>query len=160
MIPAYKRILYATDLSDNAAHAFQHAISIAAQADALITIVHVLPKMDPSVANYVNMVMGEKRLLELGREHDTQVIEAIKGRLREFAEAELQGRPDDLKRVVGIEVCHGTPAAEILEMADRIEADLVVLGSHGKGRINYAFLGSVAEKVLRKIRRPVFIVPL
>lgn len=156
----YRRILYATDLSDNAAHAFAHAIGLARQYDAEVTVVHVLPKIDPSVANYVNMVVGEKKLIEFGREHDAQVVEAIRLRLKSFAEEELKDVPEDLKRVVAIEVCHGTPAAEILEMADRIEADLVVLGSHGKGRINYAFLGSVAEKVLRKIRRPVFIVPL
>ncbi|HEY7746773.1 MAG TPA: universal stress protein [Desulfuromonadales bacterium] len=45
-------------------------------------------------------------------------------------------------------------------MADRIDADLIVLGSHGKGRLKYAFLGSVAEKVLRKTQRPAMIVPL
>ena len=51
-------------------------------------------------------------------------------------------------------------AAEILQAADRLEADLVVVGSHGKGGLHYAFLGSVAEKVLRKIHRPVLVVPL
>jgi nucleotide-binding universal stress UspA family protein len=35
-----------------------------------------------------------------------------------------------------------------------------VLGSHGKGALKYAFLGSVAEKVLRKSHRPMLIVPL
>jgi nucleotide-binding universal stress UspA family protein len=34
------------------------------------------------------------------------------------------------------------------------------MGTHGKGVLEHAFLGSVAEKVLRKARKPVFIIPL
>jgi len=41
-----------------------------------------------------------------------------------------------------------------------LSADLIVMGTHGKGALRYAFLGSVAEKVLRKTLRPVLIVPL
>jgi nucleotide-binding universal stress UspA family protein len=57
-------------------------------------------------------------------------------------------------------VHHGNPVEQILQMADRIDADLIVLGSHGKGKLKYAFLGSVAEKVLRKTLRPAMVVPL
>jgi len=34
------------------------------------------------------------------------------------------------------------------------------MGTHGKGIISHTFLGSVAERVLRRIRKPVFIIPL
>jgi nucleotide-binding universal stress UspA family protein len=34
------------------------------------------------------------------------------------------------------------------------------MGTHGKGAISHAFLGSVSEKVLRRIRKPVYIIPL
>jgi len=34
------------------------------------------------------------------------------------------------------------------------------MGTHGKGWITYTFLGSVAERVLRRSRKPVFIIPL
>ena len=84
----------------------------------------------------------------------------IEDRLKQFAERELKDDPETLKRVVGIHVIEGDPAAEILNMADKLGADIVIMGTHGKGLISHAFLGSVAEKVLRRIRKPVYVIPL
>lgn len=47
----------------------------------------------------------------------------------------------------------------ILAEADRLNADLVVMGTHGRSGFERLFLGSVAEKVLRKSPRPVMTVP-
>jgi nucleotide-binding universal stress UspA family protein len=58
-----------------------------------------------------------------------------------------------------VEVHHGDPASMILGVADRLDVDMIVLGSHSKGKLHYAFLGSVAEKILRKTHRVVVIVP-
>lgn len=160
MIPVYKTILYATDLTENAAHAFRHAVGIARCHRAQIRILHVLPEMEPAVLNYVSTVMGEERLAELELAHKAEIRDDISKRLHEFAKAELADRPDDVERIAGIEIHHGNPAAEILKAAERLDADLIVLGSHGKGALKYAFLGSVAEKVLRKSVRPVVVVPL
>lgn len=160
MIPTYKTILYATDLTQNAAHAFRHAVGIARCHQARIYILHVLPEMEPAVLNYVSTVMGEDRLAELELAHKAEVQDEIRKRLHEFAKIELADHPEDVERIAGIEVHHGNPAAEILKAADRLNADLIVLGSHGKGALKYAFLGSVAEKVLRKSQRPVVVVPL
>jgi nucleotide-binding universal stress UspA family protein len=160
MIPAYKTILYATDLTQNAAHAFRHAVGIARCHQARIYILHVLPEMEPAVLNYVSTVMGEDRLADLELAHKAEVQDEIRKRLHEFAKAELADRPDDVDRIASIEIHHGNPAAEILKAADRLNADLLVLGSHGKEALKYAFLGSVAEKVLRKTQRPVVVVPL
>jgi nucleotide-binding universal stress UspA family protein len=160
MIPVYKTILYATDLTENAAHAFRHAVGIARCHRALIHILHVLPETETAVLNYVSTVMGEDRLADLELAHKAEVQDEIRKRLHEFAKAELADRPDDVERIAGIEIHHGNPAAEILKAADRQNADLIVLGSHGKGALKYAFLGSVAEKVLRKSHRPVVVVPL
>jgi nucleotide-binding universal stress UspA family protein len=160
MIPTYKTILYATDLTPNAAHAFRHAVGIARCHQARIFILHVLPEMEPAVLNYVSTVMGEDRLADLELAHKAEVKDEISKRLHEFAKAELADRPDDVDRIAGIEIHHGNPATEILRAADRLNADIIVLGSHGKGALKYAFLGSVAEKVLRKSLRPVVVVPL
>jgi nucleotide-binding universal stress UspA family protein len=160
MIPTYKTILYATDLTQNAAHAFRHAVGIARCHQARIFILHVLPEMEPAVLNYVSTVMGEDRLADMELAHKAEVTDEIRKRLHEFAKVELADRPEDVERIAGIEIHHGNPAAEILKAADRLSADLIVLGSHGKGALKYAFLGNVAEKVLRKTLRPVVVVPL
>jgi nucleotide-binding universal stress UspA family protein len=54
----------------------------------------------------------------------------------------------------------GHPAEEILKAADEESCDAIILGTHGKGFLRQAFLGSVAGSVLERSRKPVFIIPL
>lgn len=160
MIPEYKKILYATDLSVNSAYALKHAISLARRYNAKITLLHVLPEVDAATMNYVATVMGESKLAGLELEHKAEIQDEIRRRLHKFAKEELIDHPEDVERIAGIEVHYGNPVAHVLEHADRLGVDMIVLGSHGKGALKYAFLGSVAEKVLRKSHRPMLIVPL
>lgn len=61
----------------------------------------------------------------------------------------------------GIEVLEGvSPTEEILSASERLDADLLVFGSHSKGLLKQTFLGSVAEKVLERTARPFLVVPL
>ena len=120
----------------------------------------MLPVVEAAVVNYVSTLMGKDQLDDLELAHKEEVKDMIRKRLHEFAKQELGDHPEDVERLKEIEVHHGNPVANILEMADRIDADLIVLGSHGKGALKYAFLGSVAEKVLNKSHRPMLIVPL
>jgi nucleotide-binding universal stress UspA family protein len=86
--------------------------------------------------------------------------ENIQIRLHEFCRRELQGNEAFLSRVVSIEIVEGDPAAMILRKADELEADIVVMGAHGKGLMAYTFWGSVAQKVLERIKIPVFVIPI
>lgn len=52
----------------------------------------------------------------------------------------------------------GQPVSGILDCADSVGADLIVMGSHGRGGIRRALLGSVAEGVLRRANVPVMII--
>ncbi len=55
-------------------------------------------------------------------------------------------------------VVEGNPATEIVRIATERAIDLVVMGSHGRGGISRAILGSVADKVMRTAPCPVMIV--
>lgn len=160
MIPEYKTILYATDMTPNAAHALKHAISLARKYDAKVKVLHVLAEVDSSVVNYVATMMGEAQLAALEVQHHQEVAKEIKKRIKAAVDEELNSHSDDLARIVGVEAHHGNPIAVILQQADECNADLIVIGSHGKGKLSYAFLGSVAEKLLHKSHRPVLVVPL
>jgi len=59
-----------------------------------------------------------------------------------------------------IEVCEGYPAETILNMVDDLNCDMIIMGTHGKGILGNAFLGSTAKRVLRRTRKPIFIIPL
>lgn len=54
---------------------------------------------------------------------------------------------------------HGKPFEEILKVAEEWEADLIVLGSHGRKGLSHLLMGSVAEKVIRQSTKPTFIIP-
>jgi len=52
----------------------------------------------------------------------------------------------------------GKPAAEIVAAAEELEAEVIVIGSHGRSRLEHLLVGSVTERVLRKARCHVFVV--
>lgn len=53
----------------------------------------------------------------------------------------------------------GPTVDTILDWADRVEADCIVMGTHGHGALHRLVLGSISEGVLRKTQRPVLVVP-
>ncbi len=152
MIPEIKRILYTTDLSPNSAYAFRYAINSAKKHDADIIILHVVEEMAP--------FFDEERLKAISEKKITEAMDRIRKRLKIFCDRELNDDPKRAERVISIEVCQGYPPEEILKKADELNCDMIVMGTHGKGIIRHSFLGSAARKVLRRVRKPVFIIPL
>ena len=160
MIPSLKKILYTTDLSKNSAYAFRYAVNSAQKHDAKIHLLHVVESVPPSTEGLLTQFVGEDKLKKMRAETMESLVERIQERLRQFAARELKRDPKTLKKVASIQVVYGDPAAEILKKAEDLDADVVIMGTHGKGVISHAFLGSVSEKVLHRIRRPVYIIPL
>ena len=88
-------------------------------------------------------------------------IEEIKKRLHEFCKnTEIQIGFQCVELVSKILVPLGHPVEEILKAADDEGCDVIVLGTHGKGFLEQTFIGSVAGSVLKRTRKPVFIIPL
>jgi nucleotide-binding universal stress UspA family protein len=63
----------------------------------------------------------------------------------------------DVKVVTFVE--SGNPFEAILRVADEWEADLIVLGTHGRTGLTHLLLGSVAEKVIRHSKKPLLVIP-
>jgi nucleotide-binding universal stress UspA family protein len=96
-------------------------------------------------------------------QHDQHEIsmEVIRNRLRKFCEkVEEKSSLACVNLVAKILVQVGYPVEEILKAGDEEGCDLIVLGSHGKGFLQHAFLGSVSRSVLERTQKPVFIIPL
>ena len=79
-----KRILYATDLSDNSTYAFGYAINLAKKFNAEITILHVIDIMMGISVNMVGVYFNEKQLEENLQKRITHVTEEINNRLKIF----------------------------------------------------------------------------
>lgn len=160
MLPHYDKILVTTDFTENSDNAFKHAVMLARQNNAQIYLLHVLPLVDSSMRSYLSSVLGENKLEELESANMEKARETLKKELDDFAKAELKDYPEDYARFAGAKVAAGHPVVKILETADDLDVDVIVMGTHGKGPLEHAFLGSTTEKILRKSHRPVFAIPL
>jgi len=152
MMPEINKILYATDLSPNSDYAFRYAINSAKKHNADVVILYVVEERAP--------FFDQKRLKEISDKKVAEATDEIKKRVKTFFDNELKDDSKYADKAVSIEVCKGYPPEEILRKADELNCDIIVMGTHGKGIIRHSFLGSAAQKVLRRVRKPVFIVPL
>ena len=160
MIPQIKKILYATDLSKNSGYAFFYAVDMAKRHDARIVILHTVEPVLQYM--YAEGSWGLEGVLEKAKKQEQEAdTEEISRRLQEFCKrTEAQGGPPCVELVSKILVSVGHPVEEILKTADVEGCDAIVLGTHGKGFLKQTFLGSTAEDVLQRTRKPVFIIPL
>jgi len=164
------KILYATDLSDNARYAFAYAVSLADLYNAAITFIHVLPEvpslLDKSVIGYIS----EQRWEEIKSQNFEEAREAIIGKrrdhlairdaLHQFSEDAKEGRDGEGFVTDDIIVVRGNPVEEILKYTEEKSCDLIVMGTHGHGSLADAMMGSTARRVLRRSHKPVLVVRL
>jgi len=159
MVPKIKNILYATDLSQNSPFVFQYAADLAEKYDAHIYLLHVMEKT-PFSQDYLLMDSSLRKALRAEIEKErVSAVDRIKKRMEDFCIRQLKESAFLLKRV-SIQVIEGHPASDILGKVDELGPDLLVMGTHSKGFLTHAFLGSVAQKVLDRIKIPVFIIPI
>ena len=143
-MPEIHNILCPVDLSEISHHALDHAMAIANWYEARVTIFHVVgvrqPLLPPpSIA---------EDLPELRPPDVNQVAEDV----RRFSGVTADSRAN-------VVVVEGSPVRAILDRAQQLPADLLVMGTHGRGGFEALFLGSVTEKVLRSTHVPVLTVP-
>jgi len=146
--PRYNKILFCTDFSENADYAFDFAYGIAKRDDGLLYILHVIPE-NPYQAYTESLIYREDiQKIDKGIEEylDDTYTERYVKKIEDGVRFELitkSGREDN----------------EILKFAKEKEADIIVMGTHGRTGIDHVFFGSVAEKVLQHSPYPVFIIP-
>ena len=143
------------------AEVFNHAFSLAKQYDAKIHVVHALEPMSDYAQSLVETFVPPDTLKALHQDGFEQVHQEMRRRLEKFCEDSLH--PEAKTVVADMRVVEGHPAQVIVDEAQRIGADLIVLGSHGQTALGEMLIGSVAHKVLMKARHPgipVFLVPI
>lgn len=132
-------ILVPTDFSDCSETALRYAVRLArVRAPAKLTLVHVEPGVAPLYDEQLgtlepNRLMNRMKLLACERAVNADM-------------------PIDDR------VIYGDPTEEIAETARDMQADLIVMGTHGRTGLNRALVGSTAESVLRMAPCPVMLV--
>lgn len=137
-------MLVAVDDSDYAHVVAEEAAKMATEKNADVVILSVVPV--PSIAASEGEV-DEGYLKEREKEFEKLHNELIDSHFKSG-----EGR------LVESKVLHGDPAQKIIKYADEMNADLIVVGTRGRGRLASALLGSVSQHVSHNSRHPVFVV--
>lgn len=162
-----KNILYATDLSENAYHAFAYAVNLAGRYGAKLSMIHVIEEI-PDIENKVLGYISEKAWNEIKQRHETEARSSMTGKLVQNREPikELLGKlGQDAQEELALKrgeilVKRGNPAEEILKQMSSQAFDLLVVGTHGLGAFADAMMGSTSRRVLRRCRKPVLAIRL
>lgn len=137
----FKTILWATDGSDTAARALPFALGLAESADAKLVVVHA-------------------REIFVGRGGGFPVL-ADENDLRERIARQVKDlKSEGVDATFVVRTCAGNHAARVIaEIAEEVEADLIVVGTHGYGRVAGLLLGSVTQGLLHAGVCPVLAIP-
>lgn len=159
MLPKINNILYCTDLSKNAVFAFRYAVYLAQKTGANIHILSVLEQLPNderlTLQSYIYNQSGSTQFLE---QRFSQAQIELQQRLADFWLSLPIEEQALAQKIVSCEVIEGNPTQTILEQADTLSCDLIVMGGHEKGWLQ-ALLGNVAREVLKDSRIPTLIVP-
>jgi nucleotide-binding universal stress UspA family protein len=140
------RLLAATDLSAPARHAAERAALVAAQIGAALDVVHV--------ASLAPLAKLRRLVAELPPGLEEQALDAAWKELRELA-ATLRERHGVS---AGVHVVTGALLPELVDQADALAADMIVLGARGAGFMRHVLLGSTAERMIGRAGRPMLVV--
>jgi nucleotide-binding universal stress UspA family protein len=141
---SFQRILFPTDFSPIAEHAFGYALGVAREFGARLFILHVINEQADLRGFYL-------------KDHDYEEVEAdiatSAQRMMDEFRAGIEGYDNHEGRVIT-----GVPYAEILNVAKEDDAELIVMGTHGHTGVEHLLFGSTAERVLRHADCPVMTV--
>jgi nucleotide-binding universal stress UspA family protein len=143
--PLFKRILCAVDFSDCSMRALDYAVSMAQEADACLTILHVFDlegAMSEHWRDRLTPPSLRKELDTLESERRDRLTRAIPANVNSYC---------DVETVMG----SGTPYKEILRVAMEKQSELVVMGVHGRNAADLLFFGSTTNHVVRQAPCPV-----
>ncbi len=139
----YKKIVLAVDGSEVSSRAVKHAIALAKQNNGTIITLHVIPPIDVTDIE----TFRPEIVLESLKKEGEQILADVKS----------AGDSDGIKVETRLE--DGIPDEKICEVADETDADLIIMGSHGRTGFAKVFIGSVTERVIGRNKcRPVLVV--
>ena len=138
-----RRILLAVDGSDHSSRAAELAAELSSCFGAEVDIVHIVPERD-LIPVHLHPFVHDFSQLEHTYVVRRDVLEETGRRIVGGAANTVR----DAGGTVGVEeVIRGRPDQEIAQMADRIDADAIVMGRRGLGEVKGLFMGSVSTRV-------------
>ena len=141
----FKTILFPTDFSEISEKALDYIIILKDVGAETVIILHVVDQRSMQVIDSLASMTSHS----LERDIMTRAAESM-----EEIENKLKPHGFEVKPLLKV----GFPVREILEAEKKEDISIIVIGSHGKSNLEEIFLGSVSEKVIRKCKKPVFVI--
>jgi universal stress protein A len=139
MIQLFRKILCPIDFSEHSFEALEVALKVVQQNDAKLYFLNVAP-VPAGAAGFQPVPMDPYPFAEKDRKE--QLVKLARQRIPATVRYETL-------------VTSGDPAEQVLNAARSLEADLIVMGTHGRRGLSHLVLGSVAERVIRESPVPV-----
>lgn len=143
----FTTILVAIDFSDSSDNAFELALNMAQKYSAKLELLHVINEPVDLRGFYVPHISFEKL--------EEEIEEGARKMMESFCRRKLKDYENFQSHIVA-----GLPYEQIMQQAETLGADLVVLGTHGRTGLDHVLFGSTAEKVVRRSPVPVLTVRL
>ncbi|WP_027370253.1 universal stress protein [Desulfovermiculus halophilus] len=170
MIQEFTSILFATNLSEDCAQAYNLALSIATRYRAKIHILHVMDKPAEYTDNFLKGVLGEEKWNEIQQSHADAARSALIGKkpTNKLIQDTLNEFCLELGRECGIEYNHTPPqvliregevVSEILNQARENACDVIIMAGKASRFGHSARIGHTIKEVLRQSKVPVLVVP-
>jgi nucleotide-binding universal stress UspA family protein len=145
----FKKILFCTDFSEDAHWAFTYALNLAKSYKSKLFILHVTP--EPVHPEQLSIYLPPEKLKELKASQKKEMNQQLEmhylKKMRGFKNYKVVFK-------------EGEPFVEIIQIAKKESAHLIVMGTHGRTGLDHILFGSTAEKVVRKSPCPVLTIRL
>lgn len=155
-----RSMLYATDLGLYAPYVLQHALALARTFNAELYVIHAVEPMGLFAESVLQSYLDEDALKELHSQGLNTVMETIEQRVLDGFRDELGEGHQDLALIRTVRVMQGDPSNVILEQAQKLAVDLLIVGSHSRGTEGDTPLGRTVARVLQLSEVPVYMVPM
>lgn len=150
------KLLVGVDLSESTAKVVAKVAEIATALSAKVWLLHTT-KAEPA-----DLYLAVQEPDSIGLEPDPQQIRDALARRFHNEHRQIQEIAGQL-RTAGLDatalLVEGAAAETILKEASKLDADMIVIGSHGRGRMHQLLLGSVSEGIVHKSACPILVIP-
>ena len=154
-LPRIKTILYTTSLNDYSRPVFRHAVQMARQNGARIHMLHVVEPVGEMGHALISSYLPEDMVRRVHDEGIQHVLDKMRARVTAFIEEELASLPETDSPVIEPHVAEGAFADTILDQAEKLGADVIIMGAES----GFGHHGHTASQVIRHASIPVFVVP-
>ncbi len=161
MLPRFRHLLLATDLSESATNAMRTALSLAHTFDARLTVLHVLPDLAAELSQRAGMdlrvSMSEGSSMDWLDKQQQATVTSVEAQVAALCQDALKREAVTARLEVLVKT--GDPVETILDTAHDGPFDMIVVGTQGHDMVSRLLVGSVAEGVVRGSRLPVLVSP-